>query len=102
MLKSRLLLASALVLGSASFAAAQYDSDNMMNYQRTGPQLQSAGSNYDGRFDEDNMTNYGPVGYSALAQAPAPQVATVPRGGNPNNPFDQELMESYGPGGAPR
>jgi len=96
-LKSCLLIASAIVLGSASLAMAQYDAENMMNYQRTGPVLSSAGSNYDGRFDEENMMNYGPKDYSAFAQARAAATQTPSAGSNYDGRFDEENMINYGP-----
>ena len=104
-LKSRLLIATAIVLGSASFAAAQVDADSMMSYERAGPVLNItpiSGRDPNHPFDQEQMESYGPIGYSALARAPEPAPTLLPSGRNPNHPFDQELMESYGPNGAPR
>ena len=101
MLKSRLLVAAALVLGTTSIAAAQADSDQMMSYERSGPVLNITavrGGDPNKPFDEDQQNSYGPIGGSAQARVSATD--TLPRGGNPNKPFDEDQQSSYGVNGA--
>ena len=103
--KSRLLVAAAVVLGSASAASAQADAEQMMSYQRSAPALNVTavrGGNPNHPFDQEQMESYGPIGYSASARVPQPAAARLPSGRNPNHPFDQEQMESYGANGASR
>ena len=103
--KSRLLVAAAFVVGTASIAAAQVDSDDMMSYERSGPVLNITGvrgGDPNKPFDEDQQNSYGPIGASALARVTEPAADTLPRGGNPNRPFDEDQQNSYGVNGAPQ
>jgi len=103
MLKSRLLIAGALVLGATSIAAAQADSDQMMSYERSGSVLNITavrGGDPNRPFDEDQQNSYGPIGASAEARVAGPATDTLPRGGNPNRPFDEDQQNSYGVNGA--
>lgn len=99
--KSHLLIAAAVVLGSASVAAAQNsvpilgeDSQQASYGPRPGvaipPAPQMAGK--DGRFDPDQQNSYGPIGYSALAQVPSP---VAPAAGGKDGRFDPDEQMGY-------